>query len=148
MGAQAASAASELRVEVVSNRADVISGGDALVAVHLPDGVRASEVGMALDGRDVTGDFAVRPNGRYEGVVSGLRVGRNVLTATAPDAGADRAIIRNHPIGGPVLSGPQVQPWVCKNDSKRPKCNAPATYEYEYESSVDGQLHPYDPQSP
>ena len=57
-------------------------------------------------------------------------------------------MIRNHPIGGPVFSGPQVQPWVCRNRSERPKCQASTTYEYEYKSSVDGQLHPYDPDHP
>ncbi len=146
--AQAAAGSSDLRIDVVSNRADVISGGDALVAVHLPAGVKASKVKVTLDGRDVTADFAMRPNGRYQGLITGMRVGRNVLTATAPGAPANRAVIRNHPAGGPVLSGPQVHPWVCQNDSKRPKCDAPASYEYEYESSVDGQLHSYDRQNP
>jgi hypothetical protein len=103
---------------------------------------------MKLNDRNVTGDFAMRANGRYEGRLNGLRVGRNVLTATAPGADSDRIAIRNHPNGGPVFSGPQVQPWVCRNGSEHPKCAAPTTYEYQYKSSIDGGLHPYDPDNP
>jgi hypothetical protein len=143
-----ASGASGLRIEVLSNRADIISGDDALVAVDLPGGVQPSQVQMTLGGTDVTGQFVTRANGRYEGLLTGLRRGGNVLTAQAPGQSAAHAMIRNHPIGGPVFSGPQVQPWACANGSKQPKCNAPTTYEYQYKSSVDGQLHAYDPAHP
>jgi hypothetical protein len=138
----------DLAIRVLSNRADVISGGDALVAVQVPRSVAPGQITMRLNGRDVTDQFAVRANGRYEGRLDGLRMGGNVLAARAPGADGDTAVIGNHSIGGPVFSGPQVQPWVCTNGSKQPKCQAPTTYEYEYKSSVDGQLHPYDPENP
>lgn len=96
----------DLKIRVLSNRADVISGGDALVAVKTPRGVRPGQIRMKLNGRDVTDEFAVRANGRYEGRLDGLRMGRNVLRASAPGADADTAVIRNHSIGGPVFSGP------------------------------------------
>ena len=56
--------------------------------------------------------FAVRANGRYMGVVTGLKDGANVLTARIPGAGSQITIV-NHPIGGPVFAGPQLQPWIC-----------------------------------
>src|SRR3954451_9895484 len=146
-GASAA-ASGRLDIRVLSNRADVISGNDALVAVGIPRGVRPSQVRMMLGDENVTGDFAMRANGRYEGEVKDLRLGRNALTATAPGTTSDRTVIRNHPIGGAGFSGPQVQPWVCQNDSKQPKCEAPTTYEYQYKSSLDGSLHAYDPDNP
>ncbi len=143
-----AGGSSHLDIRVLSNRADLISGGDALVVVKLPRGVRPSQVRMKVNDRNVTGDFAMRVNGRYEGRLDGLRLGRNVVTATAPGTDSDRIAIRNHAMGGPVFSGPQIQPWVCRNGSTRPKCQAPATYEYQYKSSLDGGLHPYDPDNP
>ena len=130
-------------IEVLSNRADLISGGDALVAVALPRGTRQS-VRMILNGHAVTGEFALRPNGRYEGLLTGLRDGPNVLTAREGGAGSTITIV-NHPIGGPVLSGPQVQPWLCRNGSSDPQCSAPATYTYEYKSSVTGAFQTYQP---
>ena len=50
-----ASAAGEPPViTVLSNRADLISGGDALVDVALPDGSSADDMRVELDGRDIT----------------------------------------------------------------------------------------------
>src|SRR5205807_7437741 len=54
------SAATPLRVDVLSNRADLISGGDALVAVELPAGTSPSSARMTLGGHDVTAEFAQR----------------------------------------------------------------------------------------
>src|SRR5947208_5355282 len=77
-----ASSAAPVSIRVLSNRADLISGGDALVALDLPPVASARNVRVTVGGRDVTSAFAVRANGRYEGLVSGLALGRNVLTAT------------------------------------------------------------------
>jgi hypothetical protein len=135
-------------INVLSNRADVISGGDALVAVNLPAGTDVTKVSVTLNGHDVTGQFALRPDGRYEGVVTGLNNGPNILAAKAPGAPGAQITITNHPTGGPVFTGPQVQPWVCQNGSADPQCNAPTTYSYQYKSSVTGQFSTYDPKSP
>jgi hypothetical protein len=118
----------DLQIRVLSNRADLTSGGQALVEVGLPSGVRPGAVRLRLGDADVTADFGKRANGRFEGLVDDLRLGRNVLTVSAPGGLNDRAVIRNHPIGGPVFSGPQAQPWACQNGSDHPKCNAPTTY--------------------
>ncbi|MFL5884625.1 MAG: DUF6351 family protein [Thermoleophilaceae bacterium] len=142
---RATTASPALAIRVLSNRADLISGGDALVAI---DGVGAQKPRVTVGGRDATTAFSVRPNGRFEGLVSGLAVGANVLTATLPGGTGSRLTIENHPNGGPVFSGPQIKPWVCQNGSKDPQCSAPTTYAYEYKSSTDGQLHPYDPGNP
>jgi hypothetical protein len=129
--------ASAAQINVLSNRADLISGGDALVAVT------PANAKVTLNGSDITSEFANRPDGRYEGLVTGLSLGGNTLSA----AGA-KATIVNHPIGGPVIAGPQVKPWICQNGSADPQCNAPTTYSYEYKSSLTGQLQPYDPSTP
>src|SRR5207244_261854 len=91
--------AGTLTVEVLSNRANVISGGDALVAVKLPRGVNAASVTVRLNSSDVTSEFASRPNGSYEGLLTGLQLGANVLAAEAPGATAGTATIVNHAIG-------------------------------------------------
>ena len=144
----AAAAGAGPAIRVLSNRADLVSGGDALVAIDLPAGVHASQVRVRLRGRAVTKRFAVRSNGRFEGLLSGLRVGRNALTATAPGHRTARATIVNHGNGGPVVAGPQVHPWVCTNDSKDAKCAKPTTYIYEYMPTTGGGFQPYDPKNP
>jgi hypothetical protein len=147
-GVPAASAAAATEIEVLSNRADLISGGDALVAVKLPDGIDPATVQVTLDGDDVSDAFTVRPNGRFEGLLTGLEPGPNLLEAKLPDGSGSRMTITDHPNGGPVFSGPQVQPWVCQATAVDEQCNQPAAYEFQYKSSVTGQMRPYDPASP
>lgn len=110
--ARAAATPTTLVVQTLSNRADLISGGTALVEVTLPDSAKADAVRVDVDGRDVTSAFAVRDDSRYYGRVEGLRLGDNVVTARAPRAGVSRLTVTNHPIGGPVFAGKQVQPWI------------------------------------
>jgi Tannase-like family of unknown function (DUF6351) len=143
-----AQAASSLEIKVLSNRADLISGGDALVEVKIPAGVATSSVKVFDDSRDVTSSFARRLNGRYEGLVTGLSVGPNVLTARAPGFADATITVTDHPNGGPVFSGPQVKPWVCQSSATDSQCNQPPTYTYQYKSSVTGQFSSYDPQNP
>ena len=144
-----ARATSGLRIEVLSDRADLISGGDALVAVDLPDGADPSSVVVTAGARNVTSEFAMRPNGRYEGLLTGLELGANLVRAALPDGSSDEITIVDHPIGGPVFAGPQVQPWTCASASAQDKqCNQPITYAYEYKSSVDMGWHAYDPSKP
>src|SRR4051794_11934447 len=133
-------------IEVVSNRADLISAGDALVAIGLPAGADSARV--TLGSRDVSGAFAPRPNGRYEGLVTGLALGDNVLTARVLSGASANVTIVNHPNGGPVFSGPQVRPWKCQATATDAQCNEPVSYSYEYKSSLTGQLASYDPAKP
>src|SRR3712207_2484722 len=129
-----AAVAAEPTLRVLSNRADLISGGDALVQVAAPAGVDPASIRVDVDGRDVTGAFALRPDGRYLGLLEGLKDGDNVLTARAPGKGGTRITITNHPIGGPVTSGPQIQPWKCFEGAQDKQCNRPPEYEFFYQS--------------
>jgi hypothetical protein len=56
--------------------------------------------------------LALRANGRIIGLVTGLKVGENILKVQTPGK-AMSITITNHPIGGPVFAGAQLQPWIC-----------------------------------
>lgn len=99
--------------KTLSNRADMISDGDAYVEVVLPVGASASGVRVDLDGTDVTNKFAVRANGRMLGVVTGLKAGANTLSATGTSGQGARLVITNHSRGGPIFAGVQAEPWIC-----------------------------------
>ncbi|MGZ8708162.1 MAG: DUF6351 family protein, partial [Gaiellaceae bacterium] len=143
-------------ITVLSNRADLVSGGDALVAIDLKDAA-ASSVKVTLNGNDITHAFAVRPTGRYEGLITGLVTGNNVLR-TVPGNGHGRQItIRNHPIGGPVFAGPQVTPFFCNPNVSNPplgaaidaQCNAPTKVDLLYRNTATpAQFVAYDPANP
>jgi hypothetical protein len=148
-GAGGAQAAGTLSVHVLSDRANLISGGEALTSITLPRGVSPGSVTVTLNGTPVTSAFAMRPNGSFEGLVTGLQPGSNVLAAEAPGASSGQVTVVDHAIGGPVLAGPQIQPWVCRNaGATDAQCDAPTTYSYEYKSSVTGAMQPYEPGNP
>ena len=95
------------RIKVLSNRADLVSGGDAFVRVTLPRGVKASRLRLKAGRRNVTRALHKTGRRRLEGVVRRLRVGRVSLVARVRRGGASRLFVTNHPIGGPVFAGPQ-----------------------------------------
>lgn len=107
------------QIIVLSNRADLVSGGDALVEIKWPAGTNTALAKIAVDGYNVKPMFAQRDNGRYMGVVTGLKEGANVLTARVPGAGS-QITITNHSSSGPVFAGAQLQPWICAMKAATP----------------------------
>jgi hypothetical protein len=102
-------------ISTLSNRADLVSGGDALVEVKLPADATASSLKVDLDGADITPTFATRADGRTVGLVTGLKNGANTITVSSANGTFQSAklVVTNHPRGGPVLLGAQTTPWVC-----------------------------------
>ena len=94
-----ASASNRMQIVVLSGRADLVSGGEALVAIVPASGVRARMVKVSLNGRNVTREFAVRSDRRFYGLLVGLRNGVNLLVARLPDGSGAEIHIDNHPIG-------------------------------------------------
>ncbi len=145
-GGQAGTAPATLTV--LSNRPDLISGGDVLVEVQLADADDAPDVVLTRNGVDVSGVLApsAADPRRLLGVVDGLRLGENTLALR----GGNSVTVINHPQGGPVFTGPQIQPWVCQDSALDAQCNEPPTYSFLYKSSNPDQpgLSPYDPDNP
>jgi hypothetical protein len=108
-----------------------VSGGDALIKVtgDVPPG---STVRVLLNGNDVSSAFATDPaDNRPVGLVSGLTVGTNTITAQMTPQGfggptAARTIqITNHPGAGPMFSGPHQTPFICQTADFRIYPNGP-----------------------
>lgn len=136
-------------LKVVSNRADLISGGDVLIQVELDDAADAPQLVVLRDGVDTGASLSAAPAtpNVLLGLVEGLQLGENTLTT---NFGGSVSVI-NHPIGGPVFTGPQIQPWHCGNaDASDAQCNQPVTYAWLYKSSdpTAAGLLPYDPDNP
>ncbi len=121
-----------VQIKVLSTRPDLVSGGEALVQVVLPPGTRPSGVKLRVGRRNVTPAFAMRANGKFEGLVTGLALGSNKFTATLHDGYGAHLTLVNHPIGGPIFSGPQIQPWLCQAGAKDKQCDQPPTFVYYY----------------
>jgi hypothetical protein len=145
-------------ISVLSNRADLVSGGDALMRVVLPSGVRPGEVTVTLNGQNVTRQFGVRRTDRaYVGLVSGLKLGRNVVLASVRgERRKAQLVVTNYPSGGPIFAGRQPQPWYCNTEAhgfgkpRNAQCDVAPRFEFFYKSTspTAASLQPYDVKNP
>nr|MDT0665330.1 DUF6351 family protein [Micromonospora sp. DSM 115978] len=152
MATQAGARSSDaLTVTTVSNpRPQLVSGADVLLRVGLPDGARPDDVKVLVNGQDVTAAFTATDDGDLLGMATGLRDGANRVTAL-PDHGARfrpaGLTVVNRPSTGPVFSGTQQQPFVCRTEAfglgpaTGPGCSAATKVTYSYRTTA-GELRP------
>ena len=115
-------------IRTVSNRADMVSGGDAMLEIILP--VRAEFDGLKVTagGRDVSAAFSVTSTGRIMGLVTGLATGPNTITASTFTTDTAVLTVNNAPRNGPVFSGASITPFYCATPNPMPVNGiAPAT---------------------
>jgi hypothetical protein len=129
-------AAAKLEIKTLSSRADLVSGGDALVEIKAPAGAKVT---LTLNGKDVTAQL--KPDGTsLRGLVSGFNVGENMLAAKAGKLQAGLKVT-NYPITGPILSGPHLTPYECRTVESglgQPldaNCSAKQKIEYFYRTT-------------
>lgn len=107
----AATAARPVHIEILSGRADSVTGGDALVSVA--DARRDFRIVAA--GVDVTDSFSPL-GGALVGLVEGLPQGTSEIAVTKKNGQVQAVLeVENHSVTGPVFSGPQ-HPMYCTAD--------------------------------
>lgn len=140
-------------VELVSSRADMVSGGDALLGVTLPAGTAATDIVVTVNGARFAATFKPDPQNAAQqvGLVTGLREGANTITVSA-GGDAARLEVKNFPRSGPIISGPHIKPYICQTDqyflpdgttlgaALDENCSAPTNVHYVYMSSADGKF--------
>jgi hypothetical protein len=120
-GTASANPEKHFQLRVLSSPPSMVTGGDALVAVTLPRNVPAAKAIVLVNGTDVTSTLELDDSARtLTGMVTGLRLGPNALVADSPSKSRVRAELTlvNHPVTGPIVSGPQQQPFVCKTQTQ------------------------------
>ena len=148
-------AGQNLEIRTVSTRPDMVSGNDALVRIDLPPNVPAQALNADLDGHDITDDFRrTGTMGSLLGLVKDLTPGKHTLTARVVDGRAPSATatlqLVDHPITGPIFSGPHQTPFICETDrftlpdgmvlgpSLDENCSALTRVNYVYRSTDGG----------
>ncbi|MCZ2859830.1 DUF6351 family protein [Blastococcus sp. VKM Ac-2987] len=152
--------ANEFEVTTLSTEPEYVTGGEVLVAIAVPPTVPAHQVHVSVDGRDISDAFAPAPEDprRLVGLVEGLSVGKNTLQVRADGRGNGRPTatmeLTNHPITGPVFSGPHQEPFLCETEAfglgppLDDDCSAETKVEYFYLSSATEAFEPFDPAGP
>ncbi|MFA5495961.1 MAG: DUF6351 family protein [Porticoccaceae bacterium] len=106
------------RLQALSTKPHLVSGGNVLLAVEVPGDIALKDVRVSLEGKNITALFRPdEPRHRMVGLVADLRPGKNRLSVGVPSAGfAGKLTVTNHPATGPVISGPHVSPFVCQTE--------------------------------
>ena len=132
------SQAQNREIKVVSGRPDMVSGGSALVQITGPS---IHSVKVRLNGQAISSSFrAAGTSGALLARIEGLKPGANVLEA-GDEHKMQKLVLVNHPIGGPVFSGPHQQPFICQTEfaglekAVDADCNAPTKVQYFYRSN-------------
>lgn len=132
-----------LGIIVLSTRPDMVTGGDALVRID-SSGIDLARVRVVLGDDDISASFQPSLDGRsLQGLVEGLSIGENTLQAL-DGAGSTRTqtSLTNHPITGPVISGPHITPFVCNTldhglgEALDSACTAQTQVSYFYQSTA------------
>jgi hypothetical protein len=118
-----AAATHDFDIDVLSSPATMVTGGDALVQVSIPRNVPLHKAKLLVNGEDVTATLELDASARtLTGMVDGLHLGENTLFADSNGRGHGRPTatltVVNHPVTGPIFSGPQQQPFVCKTQTQ------------------------------
>jgi hypothetical protein len=138
-----AQARSPIDIRTLSSRADLVSGGDALIAVSVPPGTSADRLTVTVNGTDVMPRLGFdAAAGEYRGVIDGLALGANRVVAKIRQTNHEAGLtITNHPITGPVLSGPHLAPFECSTEASGlgpaldTNCSAPRKIWHFYRST-------------
>jgi hypothetical protein len=105
--------------EVVSSAADQVTGGDARLHIEVPHTTPLHQVKVWVNGVNQADRFNVVPGTRtLTGVIDGLSVGDNRVVVKQHGQGRGLPgpaylILTNHPVTGPVFSGPHQHPFMC-----------------------------------
>jgi hypothetical protein len=149
-GSIGAGGADPTTINVLSSRADLVAGGEALVEIVLPGRALHWTPTVAVNGSPITDAFSHRAGLRVDGLVTGLTVGPNVLRVALPDGTGALLTLINHPSGGPVFAGPQIQPWRCEPGAADSQCDKNPQFQFEYVSTnpMRSGFQPYNLASP
>ncbi|HKH29523.1 MAG TPA: DUF6351 family protein, partial [Gaiellaceae bacterium] len=118
-----AAATHDYELRVLSSPPSMVTGGDALVQLTIPRNVPLHKAVLLRNGTDITSTLTLDASARtLTGMVTGLRLGANTLIAESNGRGKGRPVaelaLLNHPVTGPIFSGPQQQPFVCKTQTQ------------------------------
>jgi hypothetical protein len=135
----------KLTLTSVSAPAPYLSGSSVMVAVEhegtnfTSDGQAATALSLEVDGKPAR--MLTSPGGAtsssVQRVVTGLVLGANTITASLDGSTATLHVV-DHPIQGPVFSGPRQTPFACTTEgaglgsSSPPDCSVPTKVSWAY----------------
>lgn len=140
----ASSGDGKVSITTLSAPAPYLSGDHVRLSVRTPG---SAQPVVKVDGQAATATWtAVTTNGAksWQGVIGGLAEASSTLTASSGGSTATLTVT-NHPIQGPIFSGPHQTPFACTTQdaglgpSTPPNCSVPVKVAWHY-LSTDGTV--------
>ncbi len=152
----ALSTSGTLRLDTLSARGSMVTGGDVFIAVSEPGAAQApTGVTVSIVGGGTTVDQSTRVivDPRHRDRLFGLVNSPADAFRIVATRGADSAEVRvtNHPTSGPIFAGARSGPFVCNTVASGlgpptdTDCDAPTRYQWSW---VDGAGAPHDLTNP
>jgi hypothetical protein len=149
-----AQATQDYQIRTLSTHPNLVSGGDALVQIDVPRTVPRQKAMIYVNGVDITSTLRWDESARtLTGLVTGLMLGENEIFADSNGIGKGRPTasltVINHPITGPIISGPHQTPYVCETSflglgtALDSDCSAATRVDYFYRSLATNTFQPY-----
>ena len=149
---------SELRIESLSTKPYLVTGGDVLLRVDAGQDLDLADVSVSANGQDVTAAFHPADGGGLVGLVGSLPLGESTISAQVVEPQVSASLeLTNYPITGPIISGPQEDPFLCQTEdfitvtgeSLGPPldeaCSVETRVDYVYYSTTAEAFRPLDP---
>lgn len=135
-----------VQIRALSTRPFAVSGGDVLLEVRAPRHLRARDLVVRVNGKDVSDAFFSDGDAKLTGLVTGLKDGRNVVTVSARyqhrNVYFDKLELTNFATSGEIFA-PHQRPWICETEASglaappaQGPCSAPARYEWFYRTTA------------
>ncbi len=106
----------KLAISVLSSQPQFVSGGDARISIAASSDLH-DKLELWLNGSRIANTLESKGD-TLEGVVAGMAVGENTLEVRHRNGQGNgvtgRITLTNHPITGPVFSGPKLTPFECR----------------------------------
>src|SRR5262245_19742437 len=105
-------------VRTLSARADMVTGGNVLIQITTPPSVDTA-VSITVNGREAKSEVGPgRSPGTLVVRLEDLQVGRNVIgIGLKGQKPVTSLMVVNHPLTGPVFSGPHQTPFNCETQA-------------------------------
>src|SRR5436309_7695564 len=146
-------------ISTLSARADKVSGGDVLIRIVTPASA-ANNVAITVNGHAAQEDF--KPTATPTTLIvrlKDLQLGKNTIeVGVKGQRPAVQLLVVNHPISGPVMSGPHQTPFKCETQAfgfgppLDADCTVATRVEYLYRSTTQpppaNPFRPYDANAP
>lgn len=128
----------KVTLRVLSSLPQYVSGGDARIAIEADKSLQPG-LELWLNGQKVSLSRQTVTDGGVEGILGGLQLGENYLEVRSVASGRLAWVaLKNHPITGPMFSGPQQEPFVCSVRTDLGKEPLPDTTDAKYYAVHDG----------